>query len=781
MIELRTLGTVDLRREGMTLSTVLAQPKRLAVLAYLASARPRGFVSRETLLALFWPEADTERARNSLRQALHQLRRALGDEAIPGRGDREVGIDHALVRCDAAEFDDLIEAGAWEEALRRYGGDFLPGLFVQDAPEAERWLEDERARRKREAVGAAWKLAEAAEGAGDAVEAKRCARRAVALDPADEGGLRKLMALLVRVGDAAGAIAAFDEFARRLRQDYELEPSRESVAAVAAIRGGTSAPSTAAVAERSVAATYAPPAAAPNPAPAAPPLPAAPPAPLALPRRGHRVWRVRALVAATLMIVAALVAWSAFRGRGAAAPEAAEPSIAVLPFMNLSGDAANDYFSDGISEELLNLLAQVPGLQVAARTSSFAFKGKQVTVDSIGRALRVRHVLEGSVRQSGDSVRITAQLIDARTDKHLWSGNFNRRFADVIEVQDSIGRAIVDALRPRLTRVAALQEREPRDPEAHVAVLKGWRTFRINSREAWASAAELFSEAIRLDPKYGRAYAGLATVRNWQSAQRYIPADSGYAEARRLATRALALDSTLSEAHVILGYISDAVDLDYASADEHYLAAMRANPSDARAYSRRAQMMARLGRGDEAIASAKRAVQLDPASPAVYADLGAVYMTLNRWRDAEQSFRSALALDPGHPILSQNLANVLAELGRYAEAAQVIEQGRRRAPDDVRAMGLQAYVLARAGRTEQARVLVDSATRAGLPLVSQASVHATLGDTTKAWSLIERALREGDDDLNMLLDSTAFPALERDARMKRIRAEVRGMQLETKR
>src|SRR5687768_15635591 len=171
----------------MALATLLAQPKRLALLAYLACARPRGFHSRDTLLALFWPEADTERARNSLRQALHHLRRSLGEAALPGRGERDVAVDPELVRCDAAAFDDAVADGRWEEALALYAGGFLPGLFVQDAPDVERWLDEERARRRHDAARSAARLAEGAAAAGDVEGAERWARRGVELDPTDEG------------------------------------------------------------------------------------------------------------------------------------------------------------------------------------------------------------------------------------------------------------------------------------------------------------------------------------------------------------------------------------------------------------------------------------------------------------------------------------------------------------------------------------------------------------------------------------------------------------------
>ena len=784
MIELQTLGAVDLRLDGKEVATVLAQPKRLALLAYLATARPRGFQSRDALLALFWPEADDERARNSLRQALHQLRRSLGEAALPGRGEREVGVDPSVVRCDAAQFDDAVERESWEEALRLHRGDFLPGLFVQDAPEVERWLDEERARRRRDAAGAAWRLTDAAEQAGDAVAAERWARLAVGLEPGDEPAIRRLVVLLHRAGDGAGALRAYDDLARRLREDYGLEPSEETERLVREIRDRAAARDAARPAQPhslpSTVAAMAPVAPAPVAAgedPSASREPEKRP-PRAAPPPMHRRWATIGAAAALLVIVFAGALYARRKSVERDAGRVAEPTIAVLPFVNMSADPANEYLSDGLSEELLNLLAQVPGLQVAARTSSFTFKGRNAPVDSIGRVLRVRHVLEGSVRQAGPRVRITAQLIDASTGYHLWSGTFDSRVDDVVAVQDSIGRVIVELLRPRLAAgrgAPTLAAREPLDAQAHVAVLKGWRAFRTNTREGYDAAAVHFADAVRRDSSYGRAYAGLATVRNWQAYFRYIGQDSGYAEAERLARRAISLDSTLTEAWVILAYVAEARDRDDRAALAHYAKAIALNPNEARAYGRRAQLLVRLGRADDAIASARRAVELDPASPAVHADLAGTYYALGRFAEQERALRSALALDPGHPILLGNLALSLQSQEKYDGAREAIVAARRRAPDDAVLLGKHAFIEARTGHAAAARALLDTAEAAGTPPVGLAATYVLLGDRERAFALLERAVREHDDGVRDLLDPEILPELRGDPRMARLVEQARGI------
>ncbi|HEX8360337.1 MAG TPA: BTAD domain-containing putative transcriptional regulator, partial [Longimicrobium sp.] len=243
MIRLRTLGSLDLRSSrDEELRQVLAQPKRLALLVYLVVAGRGAFHRRDTLFTLFWPESDAERARSSLRTALHFLRRALGTEAIASRGTEEVGVAPGVVWCDAAAFEAELEAGRAEAALELYRGPFLAGFNLAGMGEWERWLDEERERLHRRAVEAAESLAARAEEEGDPRAVMRWARHAAALEPDDEGTLRRLMKRLAAIGDRAGAIYAFEEFSKRLRADCQAEPSRQTRALADDIRRGAAEP-----------------------------------------------------------------------------------------------------------------------------------------------------------------------------------------------------------------------------------------------------------------------------------------------------------------------------------------------------------------------------------------------------------------------------------------------------------------------------------------------------------------------------------------------------------
>jgi serine/threonine-protein kinase len=239
VIELRTLGALDLHSaEGRELNSLLAQPKRIALLAYLCIAQPRGFHRRDTLLGLFWPDSDQEHARTSLRKSLHILRRALGDDAILSRGDEEVAVDFQLVWCDTAAFEASVKANRLEEALGLYRGDLLAGFFIDEAPEFDRWLHSERMRLRASAARAALTLSDQYDAGGNVAAATAWARRSLELTDTDERALRKLVELQCRAGDRAGALQTYETFARRLAAEYETEPSAETRSLIERIRSG---------------------------------------------------------------------------------------------------------------------------------------------------------------------------------------------------------------------------------------------------------------------------------------------------------------------------------------------------------------------------------------------------------------------------------------------------------------------------------------------------------------------------------------------------------------
>lgn len=452
------------------------------------------------------------------------------------------------------------------------------------------------------------------------------------------------------------------------------------------------------------------------------------------------------------------------------APAVQQGSIAVLPFVNMSSDAEQEYFSDGLTEELLNVLAKIPELRVAARTSSFSFKGKSVPVDSVGRALNVAHILEGSVRKAGDQVRITAQLIDAKTGFHLWSETYDRELKDVFAVQDEISKAVAGQLRLKLAAGdAPLAKQETADPEAHTLVLKGISVLRQGTRASFVEAERLFRQAIQRDARYARAHSQLAIALMLQAYYRHIPPEAGYAQARAAAEQALALDPNQSEAHTVLGRIADSRDWNFTAAEEHFRRALKSNPSDALAHSLRAWLLMRLGKREEAVREARRATELDPVSFKAYNNLGAMYAYAGQLQRAVEAYQAALTLAPDAAAAVGNLAQAQSVMGRHADAIRTAERARSLDPEDHFTLVTLGYAYGRAGK----RPLAEQALRAlqAKPDASPydvAVVYAGLGDKERAFEMLEKAVEQRDDFVPDLGVDPVFREYRSDSRMQRL-------------
>jgi adenylate cyclase len=786
MIHVRTFGAVELRRDETEVRSVLSQPKRLALFIHLLLASPSGWVNRDVLLARFWPDSDAERARNSLRQALHYLRRSLGDDVIESRGD-ELGCRRDRIRCDALDFVEALRAGRLEAGLELYRGDFLPAFYVDDAPQVESWLEEQRAGYQRQAFRAAGGLADSRAAAGNLDDAVRLARQACGIDPFDEGAARRLIRLLAGTGEAAGALAAYDDFAGRLEREHEIQPSAETRAVVASIRtaaapsepAGAGAalqlPTTVAAAADPRDAPGEQPAAVPQPSPAAAPVSAhvvdaAP----AAPARQHRFWhapRAVQLAAAAVLLLVAAVGWRIGHLEGG--PDET-PAVAVLPFVNMSGDAAHEYLSDGLAEELLNVLTRVQGVKVASRTSTFSFKDRDVTVDSVARALGVTHVVEGSLRVAGSKLRVTVQLIETSTGFHVWSDSYDRDARDVLGVQDEIARAIAKSLQLQLSpAIMRPPASETRDSEAYRLLVRANQVMRSGStRETLAEAGALLEEALRRDPTYARAMAAMANVLSWQAQNRYTEPEPAYARARELAERSVARAPTV-EAHLVLARHAELQQWDTTAADAHYRSALEVNPRDPRALQYRAMFLDRIGRTDEGIAAARMAVELDPLHAGAYNNLAVILRNAGRLDEAHETYLNALRVSPEDPIILSNLANFMARQERWDEALAFLDRSVARVPDDFQSLALRTSILLRSGRQEEGLALLrDLEARPDMPRYRLAILYSNVGDVDKILDLLEQAVDRREDWAAGLRSPDAFRGLRQHPRFVKLLERV---------
>lgn len=434
-------------------------------------------------------------------------------------------------------------------------------------------------------------------------------------------------------------------------------------------------------------------------------------------------------------------------------PRPASPdssSIAVLPFVNLSSDKENEYFSDGLTDDLIDALTKVQGLRVVARGSAFQFKGKNPDIRTVGRQLNVATVLEGSVQRSGGRLRITAQLSSVADGYHVWSETYDRRLADVFAVQDEISRAIVAALEVRVAGHPGgrLVQSSTQDLEAYNLYLQG--RFHLNKwrPEGARKGIEYFAQAIAKDPGYAPAYTGMADCYTWLGVFGWTEARQAMPQARRAANRALQLDETLAAAHVSLGYVKALYDWDWPGAEREFKRALELSPGDADvhfAYS--VTYLTPLGRLDEALAEIQRALALDPLSPYKITGAGMIYSDRREYDRAVEQFRKAIELDPSFYHAYEELRGVETVRGRPA-AAHAVMQAMRAAFPNVDDASVRARLAAQQGRQVEARGLIENwireCNRTERPGKScyAAQVYASIGEKDLAFEWLEKAYEE---------------------------------------
>lgn len=667
MLELRTFGGLALRLpQQHDPQPLQGQSKRLALLTYLALATPRGFHRRDVLLAMFWPESDESRARQALRQALYVLRNELGEGVVVNRGEEEIGLDWEAVWCDAEAFEQALSAGDYERALELYRGDLLPGFHIADAPDFARFLDGERARYRREAAAAAWELAVHSAEAEDAVSAVRWARRAVAIEPLEEERLRTVIAKLDELGDRTAAIGLFEDFARRLADDYELEPAPETLDLVASVRA------------RSVAAR---PATVPQDRSAAP---AAEPDVGATARATHR--RSRRTVVVVAAAIALALTWPAFNllRRLTGPPWAAAPRIAVLPLQNV-GATEDEWFAVGMTDEITSRLASVGGLAVIARQSTSQYRGSTKPAREIAEELDADYLLEGTVqtvrRDDGRAeVRIRPQLIRGSDETHVWSEMFTVPLlaGEIIRMQTEVADQVARALDVTI-RGAEPGELDPlptSNTEAYEYFLRG-REYDVGaaSEQDLRIAVQMYERAVELDPGFAVAYAALAEAHLHLWWRFYDRRAERLTSARAALDQALALDSLLPEAQIARGYYYYWGLLEYDTALEAFEAARTSRRYSADLLYGIGSINRRRGRLDEALENLFLAAEANPRSALIARDIANTYAFMRNTVEAERYFHRAISLDPGWPTYVRDALRVHVRLdGNRADARRVIEE-----------------------------------------------------------------------------------------------------------
>jgi eukaryotic-like serine/threonine-protein kinase len=430
------------------------------------------------------------------------------------------------------------------------------------------------------------------------------------------------------------------------------------------------------------------------------------------------------------------------------AASAKHPSIVVLPFTNMSSDPENDFLADGITEEIINALAQIEDLRVVARTSAFSFKGKHVDLRTVGECLNVTTILEGSVRKSGNRLRIMAQLINVADGYHLWSERYDRELQDIFEVQDEIAKTIADRLKVTLgaERQKPLVRAGTKNLEAYQLYLKGRFHWNKRTPDGLKKAIEYFQEAIEKDPTYALAYTGLADTYNLASFLNVFPPEEVMPKAKAAAAKALEIDDGLAEARVSLGYASFTYDWDWTAAERHFGQALAVNPSYVRNHAFYPLYLSALGQFEEAVTVAQRALDLDPASPAVSHVLAVQLYLARQFDQAIQQCHKTLEMDPNYAVAYAMLGQSYASRGSYREALPDLDKYFALSRGGAAALALLGYAHARMGERNEALRMLEELTAVSkwsyVPAFSFALVHAGLEDKDQAFTWLEKACEE---------------------------------------
>ena len=741
LLRLRTLGALDLQApDGSELRSVLAQPRRIALLVYLALATPRGPHRRDRLLGLFWPDQDEAHARNALSQAVYFLRNALGADAVVSRTADELALDMSTVWCDAIAFDEAVDARRYVDAVELYRGELLAGFHVAGASaEFAAWLDTTRATYARRYETALRSIAAEREAVGDHTGAVAWRRRVAAHDPLNSDAALQLMRAFAAAGDPGAAIRHARVHETLLRQELDAPPDGRISQLVKTLQAQ---PATTVISS--------PPRAQPSAAPSASQLPPVSPissssetAPEGAKPRRLVPWRYAA--GAALGLSGAALAMFAFTRKPA--PKMTSSCVAVIPLANYSGDRRQDDLADAVTDALITELARYQRLSVISRTSVEQYKATRKPLPVIARELGCNTVVEGSVVRNRDRVMVDAQLVNAVADRHLWAERYEREATDLPTLERDIADAIAMQLNaaerpdkpgPDGQPVPATARRV--DPIVYGLYRRGRDAALSRNPASLRQAIALYKEAIQRDSTFAPGYAGLADAYRLAGGFGFMPEEFEKDSAPTMARAAVALDGNLSEAHTSLAAtLTDAGD--WLGAEREFRRALELAPSNALAHQWYAALLITLDRKQEALREVRRARELDPLSQSIRG-MTVMFETYVGIRSpTSPPLPRSVVVDPNHPGTAAARSVNLARAGQCSEAGPENKRAQQLAPDENMMLISRVGVLLLCGDRSGAKSLLRQVERR--PQIDQqgvyvAEVHAKLGQTDSAFAWLGR-------------------------------------------
>jgi TolB-like protein/Tfp pilus assembly protein PilF len=492
---------------------------------------------------------------------------------------------------------------------------------------------------------------------------------------------------------------------------------------------------------------------------------------------GPPVWRKRRwlVLGSGVAALTLLMLLYVTRNRAGVAQSPKINSVAVLPLQNLSGDPSQDYFADGMTEELIGRLSMIPGLRVISRTSSMHFKNTQLSVPEIGRMLGVDAIIEGSLVRDGRQVRVHTQLIRAATDEHIWAGEYQRDYGGILEIQEEFTRSIVEQIEVNLTPEdrAHLAAARPVDPEAYDDYLKGRYYFNQRTEDALNKSITSFQQAITRDRGYAPAYSGLAEAYAMLGFRGGFPSKDALSHAKTAALKAIELDDALGEPHTSLAFIDETYEWDWTAAEREYKRALELNPGDAQTHNWYAGYLTYIGRFDDGISEARRARDLDPLSLPINNALAGRLMAGGHYDEALRQVQETLKLDAHFAPAHQTLGWIYLHIGRQEEAVREFESALKLS--GARDTDLQldlGFGYAVSGRRDEARKVLDRFQKLheqdAVPAASVAILLGALDEPNEAFAWMEKAYQERDPQLTYLKAGRRFEPLRSDPRFEQL-------------
>ncbi len=462
-----------------------------------------------------------------------------------------------------------------------------------------------------------------------------------------------------------------------------------------------------------------------------------------------------------------------------AAHSSNNPRIAIIPFANISPDSQDEYFSDGMTEELISAASRIRGLGVIARTSVMRYKGTAKPVAEIGKELDVGTVLEGSVRKAGNKVRITVQLINVQTEEHIWSQTYDRELADIFDVQGEIAQRIARSLKVRVLKSEklGLDKNPTESTEAHSEYLKGRHSLSLRTEEGARKALEHFERATQHDPRYALAYTGMADAYAVLALLELVPPKDAFPKAREAAMKALDLDENLAEAHASLGLVAFQYDWDWAKSEKEFKRAEELNPNYPPAHQFHADYLKAMGRFDEALAEMGRAHALDPLSLAINTGVGHVLYLSRQYDKAIEHYRSLVKLDPNFLQARLWLGRPYLQKGMYKEAILELEEAAKLSSNSTISLAMLGQAYAAGGKKkemEQIREkLLERSKQQYVPSYWISLLFVGLGDKEQAFHWLERAFQERSSWLVWAKVEPRFDILRSDSRFNSLLSRMR--------